>query len=294
MSDFICPFCQSTRLFRNGHKNRCPYFICRECKKQIPKYCKIGRAKLIKSFVFEDDIWDLRALVPYLDEQDKREKALRLDFSLIQLSWLKEAVKKYIKQEAFSGAAAATLYGDFIQLRSFSIYLENQQSIHSINEIDRSVIFNFVCSSSQTKSKSKVARILAVIKKFFNAGNIHGWFTVSQHLILPEDYPKYQRGTPKDIPSVVLEQIENNLHKLPDPIARMWIVGYFCAMRLSELQLCNQDCLKQNSRGEWAITFWRKKNKDWHTLPITRDVAQVIQQQQNYIKQQFGNQGKRI
>jgi site-specific recombinase XerC len=130
--------------------------------------------------------------------------------------------------------------------------------------------------------------MLSVLKKFFTTGNIHGWFSVSENLILPEDYPKYQRGTSNDIPSVVIEQIENNLHKLPDPIARMWIVGYFCAMRLSELQLCNLDCLKQDSRGEWAITFWRKKNKGWHTLPITRDVAKVIQQQQDYIRQQFG------
>lgn len=292
MADFICPFCESKRFFRDGRKNGRLYFACRDCRKKVPEYCEIRRIHLIKPFVFEEDIWDLRALIPDLDEQDKREKTLRLDFGLIRLNWLKDVVKKYIRQEAFSGSSVTTLYKGFSQLKRFSTYLENQQSIRSVNEIDKSTILTFVGLSCKNKNNRAISRILGELKKFFTTGNIHGWFSVSEHLILPEDYPKYQRGTSNDIPSVVLEQIENNLHKLPDPIARMWIVGYFCAMRLSELQLCNLDCLKQDSRGEWAITFWRKKNKDWHTLPITRDVAKVIQQQQDYIRQQFGDSFK--
>jgi len=289
MADFICPFCESERFFRDGIKNGYQYFVCRDCGKKVSEYCKIRQKHLIKPFSFEDDIWDLRALIPDLDDQDKQEGCLILNFGSIRLSWLKEVVKKYIQQEVFSGLSAATIYKSFSQLKKISAYLKNQKSIRSVNEIDRSTILNFIVFSSKKKSNSEVSNILGRLKKFFTTGNLHGWFTVSEHLILPEDYPKYHRGTSNDIPSVVLKQIENNLHKLPDPIARMWIIGYFCAMRLSELQLCNLDCLKQDSRGEWAITFWRKKNKDWHTLPITRDVAKVIQQQQDYIRQQFGD-----
>jgi integrase len=289
MAKFICPFCESEGIKKNGLRNGLQYFRCKDCGKHIPESCKIGRSKLIRPFIFEDNVWDLRALIPDLDDRDKQEGDVIIDFGLIRLNWLKEVLKKYIRQEAFSGSSVSTLYKEFSQLKRLSAYLANQQNIRSVNEIHRYTILNFVGLSCKNKSNGTVSKILGNLKKFFTAGNIHGWFTVPENLILPEDYPKYQRGTPNDIPSVVLEQIEDNLHKLPDPIARMWIVGYFCAMRLSELQLCNLDCLKQDSRGEWAITFWRKKNKDWHTLPITRDVAQVIQQQQDYIKQQFGD-----
>lgn len=67
------------------------------------------------------------------------------------------------------------------------------------------------------------------------------------------------------------------------------MIGYFCAMRVSELQLCHLDCIKNDSHGNWFITFWRKKSKDYHTLPIERDIAKIIQQQQEYIKKILSN-----
>jgi integrase len=243
----------------------------------------------IKAFSFEEDIWYLRVLTSHFDEVDKQRYNRRIDFGFTQSIGLKDTIKKHIRQEGLSGLSSITIYKDFLIVRSFICHLEKQASITSIEQINRSLVLSFIFSYSKDKSNRTICEMLIILKRFFTAGKIHGWFTVSEHLILPEDYPKYPRGTPNDIPSVVLEQIENNLNKLPDPIARMWIVGYFCAMRLSELQLCNLDCLKQDSRGEWAIRFWRKKSKDWHTLPITRDVAKVIQQQQKYIRQEFGD-----
>ncbi len=243
----------------------------------------------IKAFSFEEDIWDLRVLISHFDEVDSQRNHIRINFGFTQSIGLKDTIKKHIRQEALSGLSMGTIYHDFSTIKSFICYLEKQASITSIEQINRSLVLSFIFFYSKNKSNRTICEMLVILKRFFTAGKIHGWFTVSEHLIVSEDYPKYPRGTPNDIPSVVLEQIENNLHKLPDPIARMWIVGYFCAMRLSELQLCNLDCLKQDSRGEWAITFWRKKIKDWHTLPITRDVAKVIQQQQKYIRQEFGD-----
>lgn len=64
----------------------------------------------------------------------------------------------------------------------------------------------------------------------------------------------------------------------------MWIICYFCGMRISELQLCPLDCIQQNNKGQWSITFWQKKTKSYHTLPISRELAQVIQQQQQDTK----------
>jgi hypothetical protein len=78
MTDFLCPFCESKRFFRDGRKRGRFYFECRDCGKKVPEYCQIRqkkiitpRKRLIKPFVFEDDIWDLRALLPDLDELDR-------------------------------------------------------------------------------------------------------------------------------------------------------------------------------------------------------------------------------
>ncbi len=87
----------------------------------------------------------------------------------------------------------------------------------------------------------------------------------------------------------MLDQIFDNLHLLPEPIARMVLVAFFCGMRISEVALCPLDCISQDSKGNWVIRFWQKKGKQEHILPITTDMAKVIQEQQAYIRQHFGN-----
>ena len=79
---------------------------------------------------------------------------------------------------------------------------------------------------------------------------------------------------------------------MTDIKARMWMICYFCGMRISELQLCPLDCIQQNNKGQWSITFWQKKTKSHHTLPISRELAQVIQQQQQETKKVKGENFK--
>jgi integrase/DNA-directed RNA polymerase subunit RPC12/RpoP len=282
---FVCPYCESREIHKSGCQGEKKRYQCWDCLKTIVEYCSFKdlREKEVKSFCFEDDIWDTRSLIPSLDET---EITTRLDFTTVQMEWFRILVKKYIKQEIISGSTFGSVRKRLGLLREFSLYLEDKK-INNIDRINRQIVLNFI--SSQQSSNRTVVNKLSFLRCFFDTGNQQRWFTVSEHLIRVEDYPSYKRGTSNDIPICVLEQIEENLYKLPDPIARMWMVSFFCAMRVSELQLCSLDCLKQDSRGQWIITFWRKKNKDYHTLPITRHGAEIIQQQQEYIKQQFNN-----
>ena len=308
MSNFICPFCQFARFYKDGLRRGRQRFKCFNCRKttlshypiktnltsQPEVLCnktkqKASKAKikdtLIKQFSFEDDVWDLRALRPI----EANERVVKLYFNTISSDWLKILVKQYLLQEIRASTAISSVVGKLFLLRPFCNYLERQISIKNINEVNRKHILDFLTNYSQGKSSSHIQHLLGVLRDFFAQGNLNQWFNVSEHLIRQEDYPKRQRGTPKDIPTKVLEQIEDKLHKLPDPIARMWMVGFFCAMRLSELQLCSLDCLKSDTRGRWFITFWRRKTKDYHTLPVSRDSAKIIQEQQEYIREQFGD-----
>lgn len=284
MPDFICPFCESEKFWKNGFDRGKQRYKCFECYKQIYNYCLV-KSKTVPKFDFNNDIWDVRAL----REVEQNEVTVKIYFDKINYSWLKTSIKQYIKQEIITSNTVATATGRIIQLRPFCSYIEKQTKIQTIEEINRETILDFLNSVCRDKSNDWISHTLSTLKDFFNKGNLHRWFKVSEHLIRKEDYPKYSRGKPKDIPSTVLEQIENNLHLLPDPIARMWMVGFFCAMRISEIQLCPLDCLNQDSRGRWFITFYRKKNRDIHTLPVSRESAKIIQQQQKYIRQKFGS-----
>ena len=291
MGDFICPFCASLRMNRAGSAHGKKRFRCAECLKVIyahyPIDDRVKRDKSVKPFCFEDDVWDLRVL--FTNSELDLRNGRKLDFSKFKLDWFKQLVKRYIQQEIQTGLALKTVKGRLRVLSRFSSYLEQHTKINRIEEVNRDLILGFIAEISINRQSGTIAEYLGNLRHFLEQGNLQGWFQIDEYLIRAEDYPPYNPGIPNDIPSCVLEQIENNLHQLPDPIARMWMVGFFCAMRLSELQLCPLDCLKQDSRGEWFITFWRKKNQDYHTLPISRDIAKIIQSQQQYIKQQFGD-----
>ena len=115
-----------------------------------------------------------------------------------------------------------------------------------------------------------------------------GWFTVDIDIFRNDDYPKHKLSNPDPISDVVREQIEKNLHKLPDFIARMWIISFFTAMRPSELALLKKDCLIQEG-ANWKVVWKRKKTKDLHEVPVTRVIAKVVQEQQEYINNLWGS-----
>lgn len=69
----------------------------------------------------------------------------------------------------------------------------------------------------------------------------------------------------------------------------MVLVIQECGLRIGELCLLPLNCLKYDSKSGWFIQFMRHKMKFETTLPISIELAEVIKEQQIYIKQQhFG------
>ena len=297
ISNIPCPHCNSKNLTKSGIRDGTQKYQCKDCGKrfyedyQTRRFYQLQLSKPVKpeTFCDDDDVWFIETLGIPLDEIDYRGT---LNFSKIKQPWFKTLVKQHIKFEVRGGAVSGSIRTNLIVFIRFSEYLDTHVDIQCIEDLTREIVLDFFSVNSKGVSLRQHAKTVGELRKFIDNGNLNGWFKLPEHLIRSEDYPKFSKGTPNDIPKIVLDQIEGNLHKLPDSIARMWIVCFFCGMRISELQLCPLDCLKQDSRGNWSITFWRKKNKDYHTLPITRDIAKVIQQQQEYINQQLGNKFK--
>ena len=295
IGEFACPNpdCNSRdiRLHGTYPKNRKKrLFRCKVCgamtfnsidftSKNIRRYGE--RALLVKPFSFEDDNWDLRALVSF----DKRDNRFMANFEEIQPDWFRFLVKQYIYHLCKLNTPLSSIDKYLPNLRIFSRYLA-QKHISSIKEINRSLILDFI-AWNQTGREGLRSR-LGTLRDFFWTGTLQGWFDLDQDLIRPSDFPKKKAANPDPIPDNVREQIEQNLHQLPDPIARMWIISFFTAMRPSELALLKKDCLVQEG-SNWKIVWWRKKTKDWHEIPVTRIIAKVVQEQQEYIDQLWGD-----
>ncbi len=294
IGEFACPNpeCNDRAMQLSGLDRGKQRFRCATCKALTVEAINLSPTTIsrfyhlppsVKPFYFENELWDFRNLIPSFDSRDTH---FYVNFKNVQQHWFKTLAKKYIYHQCKIGNVANTVYGTLNHLRIFSRYLA-EQKVAGIHEINRGSILDFLTWDT-TGTEALHAR-LGALRQFFWTGNMQGWFDIDQDIIRDDDFPKKKVSNPDPISDNVREQIENNLHKLPDPIARMWLISFFTAMRPSELALLSQDCLVQEG-SNWKIVWQRKKTKDQHEIPITRIMAKVVQEQQDYIEQLWGSE----
>lgn len=291
IKDFICPECLTRNVYLSQiDKFGKKIFKCRSCCKHQyesialchPNFSYYSNARRpLKPFIWEEQEWDLRTISPNFDERDISHYTA--NFSQFDAKWFESVVKKYIYYLCKCNFALGSIALHLSSLRFFFTYL-SQENISDFNEIDRSLILDYL-----SKAKKINKQKLGTLRSFFAVGTIKGWFNIDQDIIRDSDYPKQHRGNPDPISETVREQIEQHLHLLPDPIARMWLIGYFSAMRPSELALLKRDCLVQEGQY-WKLVWHRKKTDDYHEIPISRTIAKVVQQQQDHIRDLWGDE----
>lgn len=287
----ICPECQNKNIYLYHIGLSKKRFQCHTCKKLHYDSIILNASNLshysnncrpVQSFQWTDDKWDLRAINPNFDERNI-SKNIIIDFTYFKLGWLKDSIKQYVYHLCKINYSVGTVHRQLSDLRNFSQYLI-KENVSGYHEINRSFILDYFA-----KEKKVSQQKLGALRNFFKTGTIKSWFNIDQDIIRDTDYPKQYSGNPDPISDTVRKQIEENLHLLPDPITRMWLIGYFAAMRPSELAFLKQDCLVREGQY-WKLVWHRKKSKDQHEIPISRTIAKVVQEQQEYIKNLWGDE----
>lgn len=92
---------------------------------------------------------------------------------------------------------------------------------------------------------------------------------------------------PRYIPEEVIRQLNEHLDEFAPPVIRMILVLTECGMRISELVNLGFDCLLQDKAGDWFLKYYQFKMKKEITIPISREIVRVIQEQQRFIRQHF-------
>lgn len=292
VSDFICPEpeCNSKTIEFYAIQKCRTYFKCSQCHTVISGSVENSRNNrsrfsnekfTIMPFNYDSNTWDLRSInCSIIDESDTK---YMINFEPVKYIWFRILVKKYIYYLCKVGMSLKTINTHMSGLRSFSFYLSANHII-DIEQINRSLILDFI--SCQTTTNITRLRI-RTLRDFLTTGTIQKWFKFDQDIIRDEDYPKLVKASPDPMSDTVRKQIENKLHLIPLPIARMWIIGFFTAMRPAELASLKKDCLIQEG-DNWKIIWNRSKGKDQHEVPVSRVIAKVVQEQQEYIHNLWG------
>ncbi|PNW50711.1 UNVERIFIED_CONTAM: hypothetical protein BEN50_10960 [Euhalothece sp. KZN 001] len=283
-----CRWCNSKNFSDRGltkkGKQKC---YCLDCKRNFT----VGAERpdtlaTPKEYNFEHDVWTAE----HLGYEDGIHYHNKINFSQIQQPWLKYYCKKFILYLSSTRLAFSTLSGRVSYLNIFSKFLSEIGYNQEINGIDRNLILEyFVYLKQQKYSYSQYTHCISTLKTFFETGILNHWFQVEPALIRPEDWMKKTKRNPRFIPEEVMKQLNQHLEHLPEPVMRMVLVDIECGFRVGELTRLSLDCLKSDGKGGWYIQYYMSKMKKEHTKPISNELAKVIQEQQSYIKDTFGD-----
>ena len=292
IKSLLCLKCGEESIYFSRIDDGKKQFKCRSCNYRCRDSSSLVRKNAIRCgkdtsfinpFIQSEDRWDLRSINPNFNDRDI--SIAIVNFTQITSTLFRCKVKEYIYYLCQKNTSFKSIESSLCSLRSFHLYLE-KAGVSEFSEVNRSVILSYF-SQEKVINKSK----LGTLRNFFMIGTIKGWFDIDRDIIRSYDFPKQYRGNPEPLSDLVRDQIEQNIYRLPKPIARMWLVCFFCAMRPSELALLKKDCLVRESQ-HWKVSWYRTKGTDYQEVPVTRVIAKVIQEQQEYIQNLWGDEWK--
>jgi integrase len=98
----------------------------------------------------------------------------------------------------------------------------------------------------------------------------------------------YSHGQIKYIPEPILQKFEAHIQDLPPHYIPLAIVLRATGWRISDVLLLRMEtCLEQTDKGWWVCGDITKTQVLGHRVPITKEVADVIEAQRAWVKQEY-------
>lgn len=285
-NSILCVHCNGRNCIKGGKHPTAgtQQYRCKDCNRVfVPATVKLFNIN--PETEYQKDIWDCRKLGI---EPGKGKQAYTLNFKGISQPWLIVPAKTYIKFTLSTQSFSSAL-NKLGSIKKFSIFLSQQYPTLEPEQLDRAVIINFLAYLAAKHSNPTTrAHFLCDIRDFLDLCYQNAWLPIIRYLIRKEDYPKRPKALPRYIPEFVMQQLMSHVDDLPEPVMRMTLVIIECGMRISELLYLKRDCLLQDKAGDWFLRYYQFKMKKEITIPVSREIVRVIQEQNHYIQEHLG------
>ncbi|MBG1268561.1 integrase [Nostoc sp. WHI] len=290
-SDIECPNPLCTQLGHDRQKgwiyrirNIYEQYKCRFCETKFDpnstfysSWVRSQKKDKLLPFCIDDDIWDLRHFYDNPSPQT-------INFQNKLPHWYILEVKKYLQyllnSKAYSSPSGVR--HTLTNLKQFGHIIEKNK-IKQTADISRESVLSFLDSYKDCNNKS-INHKLRYLKNFFE------WLELdASHLIRSRDYLKEIKNDADWLDELTRTSIKEHLSKIPKPIACYYLVQEYTAARPVDICQLIFDCLIEEN-GKWYIKFYQQKTKRWHQIPATREIRQLIEEQQQWIRQTLGSE----
>lgn len=158
------------------------------------------------------------------------------------------------------------------------------------NDIDRPLLLRYLgYLSASGIARSHQKNLIVGLRIILEFCAREKWLPITtERLIFDHEIPQTEKLLPRYIPDDVLNQLNRNLDGLPGHYMRMTLILQECGLRIGELLSMPFDCLQQDARGAWYLRYFQWKLDQEHTIPVSVEIARVIQEQQSETKSKWG------
>jgi integrase len=235
----------------------------------------------------EKEIWDLEAL-----GFERLTQGTKLNFMRISQQWLRQAAQKYMRHFLATNEISSCL-SLLTTINHFSSFLEDRHPTLHPSFLTREIIEEFMAYLQKLIiGDTSRSRHLYNLRQFLESCVRWGWAPLPERtLIYREDIPAPSKPAPRYLPEEIVDRLLTSLSdpEVPREYERMVRIALHTGMRVGDLLALKKDCLLQDSEGDYWITFYIHKMKKDHSLPIDRDMAKMIREQQEDVTRLFGD-----
>lgn len=247
-----------------------------EAFEQIVFQSELG-LRWIEDPLLYQDVWPLSRL-GYSQEECQINSRRNLYFEDFSLPWLKLLTKLTVKARIRGHYSLGTVVKVIDVLRHLNKFLIISK-YNQPEDLNDALIQQFLrdkttCGRENTQS---------VLSYCFNIWSEENWLKIR---ITPHKRTK-RAPKIKTIPEEVLHQVYENFELLPPMLERLFRLQLALGCRIGEMLRLPRQCLKKE--GEcWFLLRWIGKRKHWKFQRVHPLIAEIIQEQQQFLNVQFG------
>ena len=229
----------------------------------------------------EKDVWDLQRMAVPISLSLSN---VILSFHRIRQPWLRKPVKAYIRY-CLTICAEGTCRTRLQSLTCFSEFLMQERPKGTAKAITRKLLLEYLSYLPARVCVSVRKSHLLNLRNFLETAARERWLPIApERMIFDDEIPRPPKAQPRYLPAAVLDQLNSHLGSLKAPWMQMILILQECGMRISELLQLPLDCLTQDARGTFYLRFVQGKMKREHTIPVSQEIARLIQEQQQVVR----------
>jgi integrase len=251
--------------------------------------------------VFTQDRWDARNIPGIRYAQHTGNYYIKFTSAPERFRPL---LKRYAQFQIASDRTAGTIDHQMLRLGRFFTFFEQRypalSTLHDLIKEDVDAFINYLKGMRDMRG-----RPISEVQIGYHVENLEGLLCYLERsqsairpekpiacIIWPDHHPSWRTTSGSEqikyIPQSVLRQLDAHIHQISPACIPVMIVLRASGWRISDVLYLKRDtCLEQNTDKYWLVGDIQKTRVLGHKIPITKEVALVIQTQIVWLKQHY-------